>query len=182
MYKKLLLLVLALMFMVFSNLRVCCRLTVDGEAVPGSFSPVSADIAVTVAERAAEEILPGFADMPDTERHYMLSLSRPDGSRAELADALLRSTPGVTVNSAVYVGGVRLGNVPDSAEFQTGLNSYIRNTMPTRAVNGYLSRGVEFRTQYSRTGSETNEDDMILLVTGMAPVLYSDGSGYVSMA
>lgn len=53
--------------------------------------------------------------------------------------------------------------------------------MPTWAVNGYLSRGVEFRTQYSRTGSETNEDDMILLVTGMAPVLYSDGSGYVSM-
>ena len=176
MYKKLLLLVLALMFMAFSNLRVCCRLTVDGEAVPGSFSPVSADIAVTAAERAAEEILPGSADMPDTERHYMLSLSRPDGSRAELADALL------TVNSAVYVGGVRLGSVPDSAEFQTGLNSYIRNTMPTWAVNGYLSRGVEFRTQYSRTGSETNEDDMILLVTGMAPVLYSDGSGYVSMA
>lgn len=32
-YKKLLLLVLALMFMAFSNLRVCCRLTVDGEAV-----------------------------------------------------------------------------------------------------------------------------------------------------
>ena len=120
--------------------------------------------------------------MPETQRHYMLSLSRPDGSRAELADALLRSTPGVTVNSAVYVGGVRLGNVPDSAEFQTGLDSYIRNTMPTWAVNGYLSRGVEFRTQYSRTGSETNEDDMILLVTGMAPVLYSDGSGYVSMA
>ena len=137
---------------------------------------------MTAAERAAEEILPGFADMPETERHYMLSLSRPDGSRAELADALLRSTPGVTVNSAVYVGGVRLGNVPDSAEFQTGLDSYIRNTMPTWAVNGYLSRGVEFRTQYSRTGSETNEDDMILLVTGMAPVLYSDGSGYVSMA
>ena len=79
-------------------------------------------------------------------------------------------------------GGVRLGSVPDSAEFQTGLDSYIRNTMPTWAVNGYLSRGVEFRTQYSRTGSETNEDDMILLVTGMAPVLYSDGSGYVSMA
>lgn len=182
MYKKLALLVLALMFMAFSNLRVCCRLTVDGKAVPGSFSPVSADIAVTAAERAAEEILPGFADMPETERHYMLSLSRPDGSRAELADALLRSTPGVTVNSAVYVGGVRLGNVPDSAEFQIGLNSYIRNTMPTWAVNGYLSRGVEFRTQYSRTGSETNEDDMILLVTGMAPVLYSDGSGYVSMA
>jgi len=87
-YKKLMLLVLALMFMAFSNLRVCCRLTVDGEAVPGSFSPVSADIAVTAAERAAEEILPGFADMPETERHYMLSLSRPDGSRAELADAL----------------------------------------------------------------------------------------------
>ena len=85
----------------------------------------------------------------------------------------------MTVNSAVYVGGVRLGSVPDSAEFQTGLDSYIRNTMPTWAVNGYLSRGVEFRTQYSRTGSETNEDDMILLVTGMAPVLYSDGSGYV---
>ena len=42
--------------------------------------------------------------------------------------------------------------------------------------------GEEIRTQYSRTGSETNEDDMILLVTGMAPVLYSDGSGYVSMA
>ena len=56
------------------------------EAVPGSFSPVSADIAVTAAERAAEEILPGSADMPDTERHYMLSLSRPDGSRAELAE------------------------------------------------------------------------------------------------
>ena len=36
-YKKLVLLVLALMFMAFSNLRVCCRLTVDGEAVPGSF-------------------------------------------------------------------------------------------------------------------------------------------------
>ena len=111
MYKKLVLLVLALMFMAFSNLRVCCRLTVDGKM---KFSPVSADIAVTAAERAAEEILPGSADMPDTERHYMLSLSRPDGSRAELADAFLRSTPGVTVNSAVYVGGVRLGSVPDS--------------------------------------------------------------------
>ena len=31
MYKKLVLLVLALMFMAFSNLRVCCRLTVDGK-------------------------------------------------------------------------------------------------------------------------------------------------------
>lgn len=124
---------------------------------------------MTAAERAAEEILPGSADMPETQRHYMLSLSRPDGSRAEPC----RRSPALDARrdsqQRVYVGGVRLGSVPDSAEFQTGLDSYIRNTMPTWAVNGYLSRGVEFRTQYSRTGSETNEDDMILLVTAWLP-------------
>ena len=96
MYKKLLLLMLALMFMAFSNLRVSCRLTVDGEAVPGSFSPVSADIAVTAAERAAEEILPGSADMPETERPYMRSLSRPDGSRAPTAQSF---KPALTATS-----------------------------------------------------------------------------------
>ena len=182
MYRKIVLLLAALALTVCSHLRPRLSLYVDGQRVPGTYSAREADRARLAAERAAEEILPGNAEFAREERRWRLSLRAPDGSAAGYTDALLRSAEGITVNDAVYVGGEYLGNVEDREAFLDGLHSYIRNTLPTWAASGSLCREVEFCRQYSRCGSETKQDDMSLVVTGMAPVLYSDGRGYVSRA
>jgi hypothetical protein len=49
--------------------------------------------------------------------------------------------------------------------------------MPNAAVFGNISGELRICPVYSRSGHETNYEDMILLISGMAPVIYVDDSG-----
>ena len=49
--------------------------------------------------------------------------------------------------------------------------------MPTSAVGGTFSEELSVRRVYTRSGSATNYDDMVLLVSGMAPAVYVDREG-----
>ena len=62
-------------------------------------------------------------------------------------------------------------------ELYNKLRSFIRNQMPTTAVSGTISGKLSIQRLYSRQGQETNYRDMVLLVSGMAPVIYLDENG-----
>ena len=182
MWKKLLLLALALGFGLAANMHLCCSLWVDGQALAGLYSPVDVDRARTAAGAAAEEIVAGPARMPQLSRRYRLRLQSPGGAVPEACAALLDATPGVERNEGVYVSGVYLGSVADREELFSSLRQFITGQLPTWAATGYLSQELITRPQYGRAGSQTPVEDMVLLVSGMAPVLYSDGQGYVASA
>ena len=57
------------------------------------------------------------------------------------------------------------------------LRGYLLYTMPTSAVGGTFSEELSVRRVYTRSGSATNYDDMVLLVNGMAPAVYTDAEG-----
>lgn len=180
--KKILFLVLALGFMALANLRLCCSVTVDGQELEGLYSPFTADRGQRAAQAAAEEILEGPALLCQAERRWKLSLRPASGQAPQLSAALLEATAGVELTQGVYVDGVYLGSVSHKAELQNELKQFIQAQLPTWAETGYLSQGIDFREQFGRSGSTTPVEDMVLLCSGMAPVLYSDGKGYVAMA
>ena len=182
MWKKFLLLALALGFGLAANMHLCCSLWVDGQELAGLYSPVDADRARTAASAAAEEIVAGPAQTPQLSRRYRLSLHPPGGAVPELSAALLDATPGVERSQGVYVSGVYLGSVADREELLSSLRQFITGQLPTWAETGYLSQELITRPQYGRAGSQTPVEDMVLLVSGMAPVMYSDGQGYVARA
>lgn len=120
--------------------------------------------------------------MPELRRHWRLSFLPAGGTVPDISAALLDRTNGVELTQGVYVSGVYLGSVSDRSELYSELRQFITGQLPTWAESGYLSQEMITRPQYGRTGSQTPVDDMVLLVSGMAPVMYSDSKGYISNA
>ncbi|MDY5565033.1 MAG: hypothetical protein SPF74_07420, partial [Candidatus Limivicinus sp.] len=95
MWKKFLLLALALGFATATNMHLCCSLWVDGQALPGIYRLADRDRARTAAGAAAEEIVSGPAQQPRLHQRYHLRLRPASGTVPELSAALLDATPGV---------------------------------------------------------------------------------------
>ena len=177
MWKKLTLTGLSLLLLAASNLQLHCRVTVNGREAEGLYALSTVDDAATLATLAAEEILQGPAVMPEIHRTYCLGFSEADGDGPALADTILQSVTGVKLADVAYVNGTRLGIVEDGDELRERLERFIGSQMPTTAVSGSISGQLQIVKLYSRTNRATNYDDMVLLVTGMAPVLYVDDTG-----
>lgn len=182
MWKRIFMSVAALGFAVVSNLSLCCRVSVGGRELDGVYSPFQVDRGVMAAWVAAEEIVSGPALLPAVERRYTLSLRPAGGSSAAVSSALMDCVPGVELNHGVYINNVYLGSVSHRDELLSQLRSFILGQLPSWAESGYLSQELSFREQYAPAGSTTPVEDMVLLASGMAPVMYSDGQGYVARA
>ena len=122
-------------------------------------------------------LLPGQVSAPEFQRRLHLSLFAPDGDPTVLTDALVLAYPGVTLSNGVFVNGVNLGTVSDSKLLYEELRRFIENQMPNAAVFGNISGQLQIRPVYSRIGHETPYEDMVLLISGMAPVVYLDSEG-----
>ena len=177
MIRKACMLALALGFVLLAHLRPCCDFELAGERMDLSCTPAAVRRARTAALAAAEEILPGPAALPEGKTRMRLTLG-PRADRApELADALLRGVPGVALRETVWVGERCLGAVSDGAAFTGTLRDYVANTRPSWACGGVLSQPLTLRRSYGRAGYVSTPEDMVLLVTGTAPVIWYDGEG-----
>lgn len=174
---KVLLTVLALGLTLFSHLRPAYRISVQGEELPGRYSLHQAKAGETQAREIAEEILSGAEALPATEKRLCLTLHRADGDPEALTEALLRYTEGIRTAEEVRVNGIRLGTVEDGESLQRALQRSIRGQMPLAAVSGGISGRLELQKVYTREGACTPDSDMVLLITGVAPVIYLDPDG-----
>jgi len=177
MWKKLAALSLSFVFLLLSCMNIQCRAKVNGQLLDGSFSPGVFNQCVLTATLASEEIIKGQPLMPEAEKKYRLSLRSPDNNCPVLTDALLCSTEGIDIVDAVFVNGVQLGCVENGPQLYEHLRSFIRNQMPTSAVSGTISGQLSIHKLYSRENRETAYNDMVLLISGMAPVIYIDDKG-----
>ncbi len=175
--KRWLLLGLALLAVLAANLRPAYRVSVNGERLPGVYSLRETERCARTARAAAEEILDNSAPSPEMRRRFALGFGAPCGDTALLTDALLRSVKGIAVSDEVIVNGTRLGTVEDGDYLRAALAYYIDGQMPTAAVSGNISGRLELRRVYTRAGGDTPYRDMVLLITGMAPVVYVDARG-----
>ena len=177
MWKKLVLGSFALLLMLAANVDLCCKVAVNGCQLDGLYAPSAADRSEAVAVNAAEEIVSGPARMPEVSCSYRLSLTPASGDSRVLTGRLLCAATGVKLAQGVFINGVPLGTVEDGSVLYEQLRGYIRNQMPNAAVFGTISGEVQIRPIYSRSNRDTDYDDMVLLITGMAPVIYLDDSG-----
>ncbi len=175
--RRFLLLLLILLLTLSSHLRPSYRVWVAGQALPGRYRSGQLSAALTAARETAQELLGSEDGLPEVQKRLCLSLSLPDGDPAQLTDALLRASPGVTLSDEVWVNGTRLGTVSSGQSLQRALQRSIRDQMPLAAVSGNISGRLEFKRVYTRAGHDTPEKDMLLLITGMAPVVYVDAQG-----
>ena len=177
MWKDMALGLFALGLLVASNLNVCCKVSVDGRELEGCYAPAEVEQGVEAADAAAEEILLYNGRTAAAERRYTLSLRAPAGREKQVADALLRATEGVAAVSGVYVDGTRLGVVDDEEKLRERLDNFIFMQQPTMAVRSLLNGNLSIRPFYSRSGNQVSCDDMVLLITGKAHVMYMDENG-----
>ena len=182
MLKKGIALTLALLFAVGSHLRPVWDVELEGCTLARGCGPAAVREAEHTAERTAEEILRGEAAVPIPVHRLRLSFRKPARELRELTDALLRSTKGVAVYDSVHIGGEKLGFVRDGEALRERLRGHIANTLPTWASGGTLGKELCILRQYTREGYVTPETDMLLLITGAAPVFYYDGAGRISRA
>ena len=182
MLKKTILLLMALLFAVGSHLRPCYDYTIGGVPIAAGFAPGAARQAELAVLDAAEEILRESASLPAFQKHLRLRFKRPSEDMRVLTDALLRATDGIVRRDEVRVEGVRLGWVSDGEALREALHEYIMNTLPVWASGGVLSRELGIRRLYTRDGYLTAKGDMVLLVTGAAPVFYYDQTGRYARA
>ncbi|MBQ7895934.1 MAG: hypothetical protein IJ364_05195 [Oscillospiraceae bacterium] len=179
MWKKILLCCLSLSLLLLSSLRLGCTLSINGRQLEGVYAPKDIERAELVALAAAEELLSGHAMLPEIEKSWSLSIIPPMGGRIFACDALLSACPGVKKGDGVYVNGVFLGTVADGKLLKEKTREFISSQMPNAAVFGSISGELEIATVYTRKNHDTNYEDMLLLISGMAPVVYTDEYGRI---
>ena len=178
--KKAIILGLALSFAVCSHLRPRCDFTVEGRTIDVGCSIAAGKMAQKAALAAAEEILPGKAVLPAAQRQLRFSLRPGEDTAPRLCDALLCACPGIISGDKVEIDGIPLGTVADARELRRTMYKYIDNTLPTWASTGSIKGRLSFKSHYTRADFEVSPEDMLMLITGMSPVMYSDGEGRVS--
>lgn len=177
MKRKLLILFLVSLLLPATNLRLGCHVLVAGREVPGIYDPQTLRLCVEDAQRLAEELSGEKAGMPELRYIWVPRFRRADGEAGALTEAILERTQGVTLTDGVIVNGRLIGTVRDAGQLYEKLRHEIDIQMPLAAVNGDLSGQLGFRRIFSRAGHETRDADMILLITGIAPVVYTDAEG-----
>lgn len=177
MWRKGLALLLSLGFVAVANMDLCCAVAINGQKLEGLYSPFAADQSMEAAAAAAEEILEVPAVLPELKKSYRLSLYPAEGDARTISDAALRSVSGLRLADGVFVNGVYIGSVDDGEELFLHLREFILNQMPNAAVFGNISGKATIKKMYSRSSRMTDYDDMVLLISGMAPVIYVDENG-----
>lgn len=177
MWRKGLALLLSLTFVAVANMDLCCAVAINGQKLDGLYSPFAADESMEAAAAAAEEILQTPAVLPELKKSYRLSLYPAEGDARDISDAALRSVSGVRLADGVFVNGVYMGSVESGDELFLHLREFILNQMPNAAVFGNISGKATIQKMYSRSSRMTDYDDMVLLISGMAPVIYVDENG-----
>ena len=179
MRKQLLMALASLLLLAAANLQVVCRVSVDGQPVEGLYSPAAVENSQALARRTAEEILLSSEQVPKCRVRRSLSFRPAEGDGAVLTDALLRATPGIAVRQEVRVNGLNLGHVADGDALDTALRQYLYGSRPVGAVGARYTEEISVNGVYTRLGRDTEIDDMLLLVTGCCPVMYTDANGAV---
>ena len=177
MWKKILLCALSLCLILAGNLRPACKISINGTELDGLYSPKDIRKAEQTALAVADELVAGYALLPEISKNWSLSFVSPKGGRLTATDVIISSCPGIKKGNGVYVNGVLLGTVTDGKLLKEKTRNYILNQMPNAAVFGAISGDLEIKTVYTRKNHDTNYEDMLLLISGMAPVIYTDQYG-----
>ena len=170
--KKLIALGIALVLAVAANVRIGCEVSVKGCALDGLYSPADIKACLTLAENTAEEILLRENAVPAPETRYTLTFTSPGGDRDALSEALLLSAPGVERLYSVTAKGTKLGYVADGDALIAALEARIAAIRPNSALTGAYSGKIDITPVYTAGRRTTDIGDMVLLVSGMAPIMY----------
>ena len=179
MWKKFLLLSFSLLLLLAANLNFVWKVSVNDTSLPGFYSSKDIKNCQKLSAEAAEEISAGRASPAIIRKQLRLSFSPPRADKRLLNNCLLLYSGGVQLADGVFVNGRLLGTVDDGNKLSQMLRSYIKNQMPNSAVFGSISGKLQIRPVFSRENHLSDYEDMILLVSGMAPVFYVDSSGHI---
>ncbi|MBQ5977599.1 MAG: hypothetical protein IJL51_05650 [Oscillospiraceae bacterium] len=177
--KKGICMILALLLTASANLHVCARLSADSGAVSELFSMGAVVRGLRAAEAAAAELSDGLGAPPGLKASLVLSLPPPSDAAGGVSDFLLRQTPGVALRAACRVNGLYIGCTAEEDKLREALRRHIFGTRPPGAVSGRYTEEIEIRPVYTRPGRESTAEDLCMLVTGLVPVMYTDGEGKV---
>lgn len=169
--------ILALLLTAAANLHICAELRRSETAPEGPFSLFACVRGIRAAEAAAEELTDRQGAPPGLQARLALSLRPPSEDAGPISDVLLRQTEGVALCEGCTAGGVYIGCTAEGDKLREALRRHIFGTRPPGAVSGHFAQEVELRPVYTRAGRERSAEDLCLLVTGLVPVMYTDGEG-----
>ena len=179
-WKKFAVLLISFLFFLSVHLNVSWKLCVNDVNLPGRYSSGQIKECSRISALAAEEISPEAEKMPILRKRLYLSFKPQQADSRLLNDYLLLYSSGVELKEGVYVNGSLLGTVESGSVLCESLRSYIENQMPHAAVFGSISGKLQLRPVFTSPGHCTNYDDMVLLISGMAPVFYVDKDGHLA--
>lgn len=177
MWKKIILSLFALSLTAAANLHISYTVSVNGQELAGHYSPACAKEAYRISALAAEELCADEERLPAVKARRSLRLGSDENDVPAFTDCVLRKTGGVEAARLVYVNGKRLGAVSEDCALRELLERNIVSQMPNAAVSGSYAGRIRVSPRYTRADTLTPEGDMVLLISGMAPVLYVDGAG-----
>ena len=131
---RLRLLAAALGWLMAVYLHPVCSVGFGGETLAGDYSPSAVRCAMTAADRAAEELLPGAGVPPRPLLRWSVSLRPPQGDGRRVADAALRATEGLCVADGVFLNGLQFGLVTNGARLAGRLQARLYDGMPHGAL------------------------------------------------
>ncbi len=164
---------LSLLLTAAANVHPGYTVTIEGEALAGTYSPGAVRLGEYVAALAAEEITAKDAQAPEYRRRLRLSLAPPQEESASVADALLRAAPGVAEGCAVRANGVTLGFAESGGVYLERLHRRLYSAMPQGMTAARLDAALELTRLYTRAENICTYSELVGRTTDAVPVIYS---------
>lgn len=173
MWKKILVSSIAILIALGANFDIACSF----EGVDGVYSPFEADRCRTAAEAAAAEISRESGGVTMPRCSYSLHPKGSDFDGEGLTDAILLTAPDVAVMDCVYVNGMYLGTVADSAQLINELRSMLGQMLPDGAVRAMYTQELDTKTCYGCVSAQLDTKEMSELINSLCSVVFTDSSG-----
>lgn len=165
----------ALLLAILGNIRFGCRVEVNGRQLDGVYSYRQVSECMECAGELADELLSSEAVIPSPALRCRLCLSVPHGDETALREALLLSCEGVQRLWSVSAKGVKLGYVEDGNLLRARLEAHIEAVRPSGSLYGAYSGDIGIKQVFTAGMSVTEQDDMVKLICGAAPIMYYTG-------
>jgi hypothetical protein len=143
MYKKILLMLFAVMQLVCANLTAGYKVTVGGKPLPGTFSKEQLRQSEIVRCAAVDEITRDGSAPAEYTVSRRIGFIRADGDVKALCDAMICSSPGVARCCEIYIGGNYCGTVSDPGELQDYAVP-VMSAVRYKPVYSYVGRPSDF--------------------------------------
>lgn len=174
--------VFALFSLFFANVNISYAVTVDDEAIEGTFTKAEINETVNLAAYLIDEITRESYEFPEYETKLHFGFSKSAGDTSDLLFSFLDKAEGVSTYWRTFVDDLYCGDCADLSALFEALDAMLYERANSKAVSLSFLEEIAFDNFYTYTDKNYNLSSLVLKIRENTSVISvaTDGEVFLS--